>query len=146
MDPRDYWANIDSDFEFNEKKSRIRTKVMNEDGEEFEIELRAHYEVCDLCEGKGSHVNPSIDAGGISGDTFRDDPDFFEEYTSGVYDVTCHQCKGKRVYPQIDCDYYESNNATESEKENYNLYNSKIEDRHEMIMESYNERKYLYGY
>jgi len=66
--------------------------------------LPARYEVCDTCEGKGSHVNPSIDAHGISGEEFAEDPDFEESYLSGRYDVTCYGCGGMRVVPVVDED------------------------------------------
>ena len=61
------------------------------------IEHPAHNEVCGLCAGKGSHVNPSIDAEGISSEEFDEDPGFREDYFRGVYDVSCYECGGKRV-------------------------------------------------
>lgn len=64
--------------------------------EEFFVVQRG-FEVCPTCEGHGTHVNPSIDAGGISREFFEDDPDFAEAYTSGGYDVTCSGCDGLRV-------------------------------------------------
>lgn len=69
-----------------------------------DIELPWKYGVCPVCEGKGKHVNPSIDAGGLSAEAFYDDPDFAEDYMSGIYDVTCNRCCGKRVVPQADWD------------------------------------------
>lgn len=57
--------------------------------------------VCETCQGKGKHVNPSIDCDGISGEDFAEDPDFAESYMSGVYDVTCSECDGKRVVPEL---------------------------------------------
>lgn len=51
--------------------------------------------ICPLCSGHGKHVNPSIDASGISAEDFAEDPDFAEEYFSGGYDVTCAQCQGR---------------------------------------------------
>jgi hypothetical protein len=46
-------------------------------------------------------VNPSIDCGGISDDDFRADPDFEEAYFSGMYDINCPECEGKRVVAQV---------------------------------------------
>lgn len=79
------------------------------------VDFPARYEVCDLCDGEGKHVDPSIDAGGISTDDdfWEDDydPDYDEDeggpvstsrYFRGDYDVTCSQCKGKRVVLVID--------------------------------------------
>lgn len=61
----------------------------------------AVYEVCDLCQGRGSHVNPSIDCGGLTREDFDEDPDFAESYFEGHYDVDCNQCHGKRVVPVL---------------------------------------------
>lgn len=66
--------------------------------------VRTRYEVCDLCNGRGSHVNPSIDAGGISSDDEFWEGDFDDEtgesrYWRGDYDVPCYACGGKRVVP-----------------------------------------------
>ena len=73
-----------------------------EDGNEELVEFRARYEVCGLCNGHGKHVNPSIDAHGISADEFYEDPDFADAYRAGAYDVTCYRCGGNRVEPVID--------------------------------------------
>lgn len=59
--------------------------------------IKCHWEMCDLCEGKGTHVSPSVDSHGISAEEFYDDPDFAESYFSGVYDVPCAECGGRRV-------------------------------------------------
>lgn len=67
-------------------------------------EFPAKYAVCDLCDGKGTHVNPSIDAHGISADEFDNDPDFAEDYMRGRYDVQCYACNGLRVVPVVDRD------------------------------------------
>lgn len=75
----------------------------NDDGEEIEHTLPAHFEVCPLCEGKGSHTNPSIDASGITGEEFAEwGEDERESYISGAYDVACYECKGARVVPTIN--------------------------------------------
>jgi hypothetical protein len=60
-------------------------------------ELPARFDVCPTCDGKGSHVNPSIDDNGICASDFYEDPDFAESYFAGCYDVPCNECKGKRV-------------------------------------------------
>ena len=62
-------------------------------------EVTVKYEVCPTCEGKGKHVNPSIDCNGISAEEFAEDPDFAEDYFRGVYDVPCAECGGRRVVP-----------------------------------------------
>jgi hypothetical protein len=65
------------------------------------LEVEFVYEVCPLCQGRGKHVNPSIDCCGITGEDFADDPDFAEEYMAGTYDQTCNQCSGQRVVPVV---------------------------------------------
>jgi hypothetical protein len=69
-----------------------------------ERELPARYEVCGRCEGRGSHVNPAVDGNGLTSEDFDADPDFFEDYMSGAYDVPCECCHGLRVVPRPDYD------------------------------------------
>lgn len=57
---------------------------------------------CRTCRGTGRHVNPSIDAGGLTQSDFDEDPGFREDYFSGVYDVTCYECNGAKKMPRID--------------------------------------------
>ena len=66
--------------------------------------LPAKYEVCGTCNGKGTHVNPSIDAHGITGEEWENEwsDEDREGYFSGRYDVTCSECDGKRVVPVPD--------------------------------------------
>ena len=80
--------------EIDEKKMVALIEI-----DEVEEWIPFEYVVCPLCDGKGKHVNPSIDCNGISGEQFREDPDFAEEYFSGVYDIPCNLCKGERVVP-----------------------------------------------
>ena len=86
-----------------------------DDGEEKELPMK--FEVCPVCEGKGSHVNPSIDAGGISREQFDEDPDFAEQYWNGDYDQTCTRCEGKRVIPAVDWDALTDDEAQAYEKQ-----------------------------
>ena len=82
-------------------------QFLTEDDEGFEVthDLPAKYEVCDRCEGTGSHTNPNIDGHGISSEEMRElGDDFRADYLSGVYDVTCHECAGKRVVSVVDRD------------------------------------------
>ena len=90
------------------KKKSINEKAMTlvvviDDGdveEEFTVPFR--YETCGTCRGRGKHVNPSIDSQGISAEEFDQDPQFFEDYRRGVYDVPCLLCGGQRVVPVPD--------------------------------------------
>jgi len=72
-----------------------------DDGEQVHT-VHLCFEVCGTCEGRGLHVNPSIDAHGLSAEDFYDDPDFAEAYFEGRYNVLCHECHGDRVVPEID--------------------------------------------
>ena len=80
----------------------ITVTMEDDEGEETAHELPAMFEACPTCEGKGSHVNPSIDDQGISPQEFAEDPDFEESYFSGAYNVTCYQCQGNNVVPIIN--------------------------------------------
>lgn len=55
---------------------------------------RDKWVICPACSGEGSCVNPNIDANGLTREDFDDDPDFAEDYMSGVYDVRCGACGG----------------------------------------------------
>lgn len=84
---------------FSEKEMQFTIEI---DGEE--IHIPAKYEVCGTCNGKGSHVNPSIDSNGLSREDFDENPGFEEDYFSGMYDVSCNECHGARVSPIVDYD------------------------------------------
>jgi hypothetical protein len=79
-------------------------KPMIEDEDGVEHELPVRFEICDTCQGRGSHVNPSIDSHGLSAEDFAEDPDFTEDYMSGRYDQTCSECHGLRVVEVVDRD------------------------------------------
>lgn len=70
------------------------------DGTEHTLPTR--WIVCPVCNGKGTHVNPSIDAGGLSAEDFHDDPDFAEAYLAGEYDQTCNRCTGRTTVREVD--------------------------------------------
>ena len=93
---------------FDEASMTATKEITHYDDEDEEITetftFNVRFEVCDLCNGKGTMVNPSIDSGGLGYDDFHDDPDFEEDYHNGCFDIACSQCSGKRVVPTI-CDY-----------------------------------------
>lgn len=97
--------------------------------------LPARYEVCTTCRGKGKHVNPSIDAHGISREEFDEDPDFMEDYLSGFYDVTCYECHGKRVVPVID-----DARLTEEQRRVSEIVEGRARANHECDTMTYMER------
>jgi hypothetical protein len=97
MDSRDIQSHMMDWYKFDEKNMVL----IFEDDDENEVHLPAVFEVCGLCGGKGSHVNPSIDSHGITSDEWErdwDDEDR-ESYRNGAYDVSCHRCGGARVEP-----------------------------------------------
>jgi hypothetical protein len=104
-----------------------------EDGEGTEVEIPARYEVCGTCEGKGTHVNPSIDSHGLTWDDFAEDPDFAEGYWEGRYDVPCNECGGRRVSPVVD-----ESRATEAQQK---MFNDWAESIAEMEAEMAAERR-----
>lgn len=91
---------------FDAKAMRLIVTVETDDGVEEEKAFPAKYEVCSTCDGKGSHVNPSIDSHGIGAEEWdRDwDEDDREAYFDGRYDVPCAECHGARVAPVLDED------------------------------------------
>lgn len=106
MDRRDAMMMNPPDIEgFDEATMEwtITTVDEQDDGSMLErsIVFPAAFAVCSTCRGKGTHVNPSIDAHGITREEFDDDPGFREDYFSGVYDVQCYECHGQRVVPFI---------------------------------------------
>lgn len=80
----------------------IEVTLFNEDGDEYVAALPAIKIVCGRCDGTGKHVNPAVDGHGLSREDFDEDPDFAEDYFSGVFDVTCHECHGERVLLVVD--------------------------------------------
>lgn len=105
MDRRDYFGRYGSLLPLETSIDSVRmilsVPLEDEDGEESIHEIPFIYEVCGTCRGRGSHVNPSIDADGISSQEFHEDPDFAETYFSGGYDVSCFECHGLRVVPTL---------------------------------------------
>jgi hypothetical protein len=65
-------------------------------------EYSGTWQICSMCQGSGSVVNPSIDAGGIT--NFYDwEEDEQEAYFSGQYDICCPSCRGsgKNLVPNF---------------------------------------------
>ena len=85
-------------------KDDTKTMQIIIDGLDGEIvRIPAKYEVCPTCDGKGTHVNPSIDGHGITGEEMNElGQDFVNDYFSGAFDVVCNYCKGMRVVLEVD--------------------------------------------
>ena len=74
----------------------------DETDEETIVEFPIKWEVCSLCNGRGKHVNPSIDCNGLTAEDFAEDPDFAAEYFAGRYDQQCNECKGRTTVAVIN--------------------------------------------
>lgn len=73
-------------------------KLYTDDGEDT-VSLPAHYEVCDRCDGTGTHTHSDINP---TSEDYERDPDFIEEYFAGRYDVQCEVCHGRNVVLTVD--------------------------------------------
>jgi len=122
MDARNYKKRADGCRE-NHDRMLLVFQTEDDDGLELSFNLPAKYEVCDLCQGRGTHVNPAIDEHGLSSEDFDDDPDFREEYFRGDYDVSCSCCAGRRVMLVVDRDTLETQAPDLLEK-----YDDHVED------------------
>lgn len=101
--------------------------------ESDDIKLLCKLDVCSTCNGKGTHVNPSIDASGISEEDFDEDPEFRENYMSGMYDQTCNECNGLRVVPVVDRD--------KNSSEDLKRYDNHLEEEYRYAAEVAAERR-----
>lgn len=66
----------------------------NDDEEEVVAPKKDPWIICPVCEGEGTTVNPDIDANGLTQEDFDEDPDFAEDYMSGMFDIRCRSCGG----------------------------------------------------
>lgn len=134
MDPRDMAGAMPRLFEnFDQKTMTCTVEVYDEEDDcSWEETVHMRFAVCGTCEGRGTHVNPNIDRGGIPGSAFAEDPDFAEDYWSGRYDVTCFECEGARVVPVPSKNNDPSVLARISDM---------IEGHHEMLSEMAAERR-----
>lgn len=89
-------------------------------GPEDETPIEGKYRVCPVCNGEGTYVNPAVDGNGLTQEDFDEDPDLRENYFSGMYDVQCKCCHGRRVVT----------------KQEYTEYQERLDDHHLMMRES----------
>ena len=72
--------------------------VYMDDGSEEPLPMK--WALCPVCDGKGTHVNPSIDAGGLNvADLTMAD---MVDYMGGLHDQQCNRCKGRTTVPVVD--------------------------------------------
>lgn len=92
----------------------INCTYENDDNEEVVLTLPAKNEVCWKCEGHGTHLTPSIGEYGYSAEEFMEAFDDEEDRAAyfqrgGKYDVTCEECRGKCVLPEVDEEHIPDN-------------------------------------
>lgn len=64
------------------------------------------YQVCPECQGEGKIVNPSVSV--WTGQDIDEDPEGFDDMRSGLHDISCPACDGKRVVTKEELNnYYE---------------------------------------
>lgn len=120
-----WWSGVRGDTAFPDESLAWR---LEDAGLDPEAPVQVRFEVCPLCDGKGKHVNPSIDAHGLSREDFDEDPDFEESYFRGDYDQRCNLCNGEKVVPvPLDAQVIEA-------------IEQAAQDRYESWAESYAER------
>ena len=80
--------------------------LYTDNGTEVELTLPGKFEVCDRCEGHGTHLNPSIGEHAYTPEEFAesfDDEERAEYFRhGGMYDVQCEECHGQRVVLVVD--------------------------------------------
>ncbi len=128
------------EVKYSKARGTITLTIVDEETEEeLEVEFPAKFEVCGTCDGKGSHVNPSIDSEGITADEFAEDPDFEESYFAGHYDQTCNECDGLRVVPEVD-----EEKLSDAQKVQFKAWQSAEEFRYSYESERAHERRMGY--
>lgn len=131
--------------------TRMILMYENDDGEEIEFDVPWKNEVCDDCEGHGTHLTPSIRNHAYSQEEFAeafDDDEDREHYfqRGGKYDVPCETCHGNKVMPTPNEDAIKEAKGDKGEelKKNYAAWQESMEtsaryeaeDRHTRRMES----------
>lgn len=119
----------------NKNTMQMTVIMTDDDDNETEVSFPIRFEVCNTCEGRGRHVDPNIDSNGITSDEWNEwDDDEREGYMSGRYDITCLECHGDKVTPEID-----NSKMDDKQKELYKKYLDKLNDdiayAHECMME-----------
>jgi hypothetical protein len=116
------------------------------DGEEVTVNFPSRNEVCDRCNGYGTHLCPGMEHHAYSYEEFNNefDPEEQEEYfkRGGMYDVACEVCKGKNVVQVID----EEQCKSEEMKEHLRLYKEWKKEMTQLNKIENDERRMELGY
>ncbi len=97
-------ANFDNDARNCDADEAPVLYFTDAEGNDCEKKLPTTWAVCDVCNGAGTHVNPSIDCNGLSSEDFDNDPEFAEDYMSGAYDQICNKCQGRTTVCAVNWD------------------------------------------
>ncbi len=84
--------------------SRKQSIIYEADDHYFEdltFSLPSNWEVCGRCNGDGAHDPDAFSNGWTESEWAQETYEFKDDYLAGVYNVTCTQCDGKRVVPEV---------------------------------------------
>jgi hypothetical protein len=91
--------------QWQEAREKTYKQWLENLGSQATVSCESRFEICNTCQGRGKHVNPSIDCNGITASEWADwDEEDQERYWTGGYDVACSQCKGERVIQVLEYD------------------------------------------
>lgn len=77
------------------------TKIYTADDEEKQLPVK--WEICSCCNGEGkSSAHLGAFTASERNETFRDDPEFMEDYFAGHFDQPCDACDGTGKVQVVD--------------------------------------------
>ena len=76
-------------------------EIIQDFNEEYGVKLPTKWKVCGTCNGSGIMV---LNHAAFTREDFDEDPDFEEDYFSGVYDQPCDGCNGRTTTLEVDED------------------------------------------
>jgi|688.fasta_scaffold299450_2 hypothetical protein len=147
MDSRDFARKMGDWYKSIDKVAFTATVSYNNwDNDDNEVEetftVPFKYTVCSLCNGVGTHVNPSVDSNGLTSEDFAEDDDFRESYFSGAYDMPCNKCHGKGLTPEYD----ETRASPEIKKKMTSYLKYRKDVAEDMVNDAYTRRMENGGY
>ena len=109
----------------NHRANTTEITYFDSEGEEVTLDVPFRWEICDRCNGAGTHDNPAF-SDGISGEEWANEWDVEEReaYMSGAYDVRCDECEGsgKVRVPVLSAMTAEERKAYEEHLDNERYY------------------------
>lgn len=84
-----------------------------------------HFEICDVCAGRGLRDHPAFQNGFSADDEFVD-MDFIADYLAGAYDVTCDHCGGSGKVEVMDASLFDMWLQQKLLPEEYDYYVSEL--------------------